>query len=531
MNSALVRSYNYSSQANRIPFGIRYKNWKPLFWLCSAIMLFVMQLASGTDPLYACLVFFFAGLTYFSVQVVGGIQTLMGCAVFYMAMQNVLISQAAKIYFGQPGDSRLVRPVETIGVYIAGMVGIFLAGCLYRKMGFPKRRPVFYSECDPQRLMYLSIITIVCATVQVIYDALGTLNENGGGNIGGLRSMIHAFVFLVTLSVTASTAYTITASKGRRSFGWMNGIAMFIPFVIGLIFAGRANMASLVVVYYITCWAFGFRFRLAHLIVLICGTYVALFILFPYALYARNYTHSGNFDKNVSHAVSILEDVISNPGKYHDIETRKFGRSQYKFYYYGHPIPTLDRYSMIVLSDKIVDVTETQGTSGMKTITPGFLFSVPRIFFPEKPFYNVTTELAHRVKDQVGEKDRTTGISNSFIADGFSSYSWTGAFVIPFLIMFAYLAFYRLLLNEYLRYNILAISLVWHISYFYSEGTIGTQIIEVTENVFLFWLALLIMYRLIDLATLMQRRIRETKQRSFLGRMVKRPEPENASPA
>jgi len=507
------------------------RNYRPAYWLSAALLLLILQLATGTEPIYASLVFVFAVLTYMAIKSVGGLYTLMGCAIFYLSLQQVLISQAAKVYFRQPGDSLLIRPIETILVYNIAMAGMIAAGFVFTKLGFPKRKPLFHNECDAQRLMWLSIITIICATVQTVYDGLATINENGSGNIGGLRSMIHAFVFLTPLSISTTTAYTIIASQGRRSLGWFNGIAMFIPFVFGIISSVRAGMAAVVLIFYITCLAFGFRFRAVHFIVLLCGIYIAQFILFPYAVYARAFTRSGHFEKNVNKAIDLLEDVVLNPGKYKELETRNYDRKQTKFFYYGHPYPTLDRMSMIILTDKFVDVTDMQGNTGMDTISPAFVFAVPRIFYPEKPFFSATTLLAHRIPDMVGKDDRTTGVSNSFIADSFSSYGWVGAFVIPFIIALCYLVLYRLMFLNYLSRNILAVSLVWHFMYYYSEGPIAAQIGEVTENVFLFFLGVLIMYRLVDFATLIQRRVRATRLRSYLGRQPIVSETENASAA
>lgn len=507
------------------------RNLRLAYWLSAALLLLTLQLATGTEPLYALMVFVFAILTYIAVKSVGGLYTVMGCAIFYLALQQVLISQAAKVYFRQPGDSLLLRPVETILVYNVAMAGMIAAGFCFTKMGFPKRKPLFHNECDPQRLMWLSIITIFCATVQTVYDGLAGVNANGSGNIGGLRSMVHAFVFLTPLSISTTTAYTIIASKGRRSIGWFNGIAMFIPFVFGIISSVRAGMAAVVLIYYITCLAFGFRFRAVHFIVLLCGIYLAQFVLFPYAIYARAFTRSGHFEKNVDKAIDLLGDVILNPGKYKELETRRYDRKFTKFFYFGKPYPTLDRMSMIILTDKFVDVTEMQGTTGMYTISPAFVFAVPRIFYPEKPFFSATTRLAHRVPGMVGKNDKTTGVSNSFIADSFSSYSWVGAFVIPFMIALSYLVLYRLMFSHLLSRNILALSLVWHFMYYYSEGPIAAQIGEVSENVFLFFLGVLIMYRLVDFATLLQRRLRATRLRSYLGRRPILSETENASAA
>ena len=103
-------------------------SFRPVLWLAAAIVLFALQILSGTLPLFALLVFAFSVLTYLAVIEAGGLRSLMGICVFVLALQNVLVSQAAKVFLWQPAEKPLIWPLETLGIYCLTMAGIALAG-------------------------------------------------------------------------------------------------------------------------------------------------------------------------------------------------------------------------------------------------------------------------------------------------------------------------------------------------------------------------------------------------------------------
>ena len=91
---------------------------RPLCLFVAALLLLVLQLLSGTGPVYALLVFALLAVSYAAVSWAGGLETLFGIAIAYLLLQNVLISQIAKVYFWEAADSGLRQPVTTLGVYL-----------------------------------------------------------------------------------------------------------------------------------------------------------------------------------------------------------------------------------------------------------------------------------------------------------------------------------------------------------------------------------------------------------------------------
>ena len=460
--------------------------WKPFFWYSAMLLLLVLQLLSGTQMAFALLVSIFCLMTYLSIMACGGLSTLSGSAIFCLACQHVLVSQIAKIYFWQPADTNLVRPMETMLVYDVGMLGLYFGCLLSGRVAAWRKRPVFDRVVDPQRLMWLAYVSTVAAIFSTAYTGTQTLDATTGlTNVGGIHGLLHGLGYLPPLSVATGTAYIITFSKGKRSLGFINGIAIAVPVLFGIIGSVRQMMTFCIVVYFVTCFFFRFKFRPVHFVVLIVGAYLAQFILFPYALYARSFTRTAHFEQNVQRSVDLLMDVIANPIKYQEKVATHKGLSLARHMYYGAgkivPFDTLDRFSVIMTTDGIVQGTLDNGTIGMETISPGFEMMVPRIFSPEKSSGTRNT-LAHRTTGLVGRKDFTTGITTGFISDSFSSYSWIGAFGISFLICFLLFSAYRLMFAGSLWQNVYAISLIYYLAWQFSELGIGAQIVLIVQG-------------------------------------------------
>lgn len=492
---------------------ITRRNWKPLYWLGTALLLVVLELVNGTEPVFAGLVFLFAFLSYHAVRAAGGLTTLMGACIAFMAGQNVLVSQVAKVALGQAADSLLMRPVETIGIYDLAMAGIWLAAAVSTRWA-ARRKPLFKAETDIRRLMWLSYVSAVLALLQAVIISRRVDADTGGLQNGGVFGPLSQISYLIPLAIASGTAYMILASKGRRSLGFVNGTMMLVPLLQGIVGAGREGMATGLVIYAATCLAFKFKFRPVHFAVAIGGACLLQFILFPYALYARNLVRTPRMDVNIRRAASCLMDVISDPMKYQKILDQDFNR-QTRYMYYGKSTPTLDRASLIAGADGIVAATLEQGTIGMKTISPGFYAAIPRMFYPEKPV-GISNALAHRAPHMVGKHDFTTGVTLGWVCDAFSAFGWTGTPLIAFLISLALFASYRLVFDDRMVFNVVPLALLFHLPWEYSGDFIAGLIVSVLQDAPFFAVVYGCITLLVNLAMRTEVRIRQTKLRAGL---------------
>ena len=496
--------------------GVRRRDWKPLYWLGAALLLLVLQLLNGTDPLFAGLVFLFAFLSYRAVQAVGGLATLMGACIAFMAGQNVLVSQVAKVALGQAADSFLIRPVTTICVYDLAMAGIWLAAAISTRWA-RRRKPWFTGETDIRRLMWLSYISMALAVLQFAILGKRVDSETGETQVGGIFGPLSQVSFLTPLAIASGTAYVILSSKGRRSFGLVNTLMILMLMGLGIVSAGREGMATGLVIYAATCLAFRFKFRPIHFAAAIGGACLLQFILFPYALYARSFVRTSNADVNASRAVSCLMDVISDPAKYQKIVDKELNKESH-YSYYGKAIPTLDRSSLIEGADAIVDATLMHGTVGMETIAPGFYAAIPRMFYPDKPV-GIKNTLAHRASKMVGKNDMTTGITLGWVCDAFSSFGWAGAVLIPFLLSLVFFASYRFVFDHRMAFNVVPIALLFHLPWIFSGEAIAALVGEVLQNVLFFAFSYGCITLLVSLAMRSEVRIRQVKMQAQRGEM------------
>ena len=502
-----------TSQAIQRPFTASAQhNWRPLYWLAAAVVLFAFQLLSGTMPLFALLVFVFGVLSYFAVRFAGGLRSLMGLCVFILAVQNVLFAQVAKVFFWQPADTPLMWPMETIGIYCLTMAGIALAGALSIKLGFQRRKPWFLPEVNTQRLKWMAIICTFLSVGQMV-GAYGVSQETGQASSGGFHGFLANLSYMPPLAVASGTAYYILSSNGRRSFGPINAFAMVITSGVGLVLALRHTTIEAFVIYFVTCWAFRFRFRPIHYAVLIGGWYIATFILFPYALYARDFVRSRNMEANIGKAANMLGEIITNPAKFQAKARAKGPR--YRFLYYEGNRPTLERFSVIVIADAIVDATLRSGTTEFDSLTPALVMVVPRILIPDKP--NYATSLARREPGVAAKHDNTTGVTTGFACDAFSCFGWPGAFFLPFVFSFFLFSIYRIVIDTNLWFNVFAIAWLSQLTYGYSEASLSILLITICLGPIVYSLVVLGINWLVDLALLNQRRREATRRRAMVG--------------
>ncbi len=504
----------------RPPFLVQH-DWRPLFWLCSIIALLALQLASGTEPRFALLVTLFLIVTYATIKELGGVGTFTGFCVFYLVLQNVLVSQIAKAFFWEPADSLLQQPLTTIGVYVCAISGIYFAAVFTRRVCPLRRRPLFLPITDPTRLMWISYVSLALFVLQTVFMRAQSAGADGGGpNLGAVSSLAGALVLLGPLSMASGTAFAIMASRGRRSVGFVNSVTLLLMLLGGILSGSREGITSGAMIYIVTCLAFRFRFRFIHYAVLIGGALIAVYILLPYALLARATVRTPDMAKNIKTTSTLLLEIASDPLNYQRAKKDHYDANAERAYkYYVRQNASLDRFSLIKVTDGIVDATLREGTLGMKTVAPGFTMPIPRVLLPDKgnfQSYDVSNILAHREPGLVNRNDHTTGITTGFTSDAFSSYGWAGAFLIPFLILTAWFWTVRFLVQDSLSMNVFGAALVLILAHGLSESPIAAQISAVIQGPTVLPLFLWAILRLSAFATRTQAKIQFAKQQAVV---------------
>jgi len=466
----------------------RWAHFWVLAYLLAAVLLFFGQVLTGTGVAFAAMVLLFHLLTGLTLKVLGGVWNLFGLSVGVLALQHVTVSQVAKVIFLQSADAPLQHPLPTMLMYCLGMCGILTAALIYRFLNVDKAPALLRQEEDPRRLAVLSLIFTALSVVRFfLLQRYGVYEGAGGGvYIGGWVGPLRQLTFITVLAVAYGTASVILASQGRRCVGPVNFVAIIVPVLAGILGAVRADTAGVFVTFVLTCIAFQFKFRFLHYAVAAMAAYFFQFIMFPYALYARNEgeVRIGGFEDRIEKAVSTLGDVVTNPGKYKDIEKAKEEQERYEFQrmrYFGRRLPTLDRYSMIIVNDEIIQATELRGTTGWQTTEAGLEMLIPRFLNPKKEAFGTSNWIARRGMGLVGADDTYTQITLGYFCDGYMSFKWAGVYFFSVVLALAYFSVYHLVLGGHLHRNVYSVSLAFIITWIFSEGTIQAQILNIVQ--------------------------------------------------
>ncbi len=452
-------------------------------------LLFIGQVSAGTSALFAFLVSTFCIFSFATIKLLGGISTLQGAAVFVLCGQHVIFSQFAKALFRQPADTPLLRPIETILVYNLGILSIFVAALSLKVFRIDRIKPILDIETDPKVLRIMMIILSALAIARLfILQRFGVYEGAGGGvYVGGFVGPLRQFGFITPLGLACGTAYVILKSDRQKCLGPWNTAVVIFATLFGILGAGRAEIIGSAVTFFLTLIAFRFKLRWHHFVIGIVGFYLYQFILFPYALYARGEgkVREGSFDDRISKSLNILVDVAVNPDKYKEKEKTFDPYLPYSFrrmYYYGYPRPTLDRYSVIIATDNIVNAVLVKGPTNWENAFEGFKMILPRFLNPEKEALGSSNHLAHYGDGLVGETDFFTQITLGIIPEGFYSQRWMGVFLACFVVSFAFFTTYRLLFAAQMSRNIYVLSLLFSITWSYSESTMQGQTLNIFQT-------------------------------------------------
>ncbi len=434
-----------------------------------------MQLLIGTDPAYTLLVVTFVLLWATTIAVLGGVATVTGFSVTLLGLQHVVISQIAKALYGQRPDLPLLEPISTMLMYNIGMAGLLAAALLLRAS--PARH--IKSMVQPElRLDRLKIIAIG-VTVLMLMRYLGVTQ------FGRLFGILNQFEFISPLAVAASTAYIVLKSEKKQCFGLLNMVTLAVPLMMGIIFSVRREAVFAILIFIITAIAFGYRFKFYHYVLGACVALFFQFIVFPYSLATRSELRSGTLTQNAGQAYELFVDVLENPGDYQDVNKEAPPPQNYemnRMFYYGEPIPTLDRLSVMISSDALVRSTETDGTTGWYTIVRGFEMVVPRVFQPDKDPIGTSNWIANRAPGLVHDTDFVTSITLGPFIDAFVSFKWWGVAIISFVLGLCFFGIYKLVIVDRLAMNIWACALTIYVPWIFSEGTLQENTVSIFQN-------------------------------------------------
>ena len=452
----------------------------PMRWVIAgggALML--AQLLAGTGAIYTQLVFLFVILSGIAVNLAGGLSRIGGFCIAMMSLKLVIISQVAKSFFGEPGDSRLRMPVTTIGVLVMGLASVTAAVMLVRFVRV--RKHLLVTDASLESLRVGAVITFGLGAMSHL-GVMGTGVDDGALQVGGLPGLLRQWSFCLSLAVVFSTAYVIEKSGGKRLLGWFNGIPAAFFFALGILSASKQGMFEPLLLIGLTAVAFRFRFAVAHLVAGVMFLVLAVGVLFPFGQVARSYTRGyGIVETITTTAEFATKHFTSFEGfrqlhEQYDDAAERLDLTQY----YERPIGLLERVSLIKMVDLLVTATVREGESEWDTISHGFKMVLPRFIYPDKPAINTGTYLGKKA-GVISEDDWGTQISFGFIADSYSAFGWAGVALIPGIVTLCFLLLFNWFVGP-LERNVWCVYLFAEFQHFFAEQTISAMTLTILRR-------------------------------------------------
>lgn len=466
----------------RIPYPERLK-WKSM--LLYAVLLFVGEIATGTDIWFALLMLLFIVLFTAAVNKGGGLYYASGAYIFFNGALLILVGATYKVFLLEPGQSNLLAPITTMLAYCGGMAAMWAAVEASKRL--TPRRGLLASFVNDQTMMQSAIGCFVLGTLLVVAFGGGIQQ---GGSIGAAVSETNRFPqFAIMLGVT----YELRKSSGRRAWNWVVVTQLVILFALGVIASSKEGMFMGPVTWAVAAIAGGYNFKPRMLLMIGGFTFFMLYYMVPYSQYVRNFR-----DKEGSRAAN---QAVALQYIFHLNDVRELYLQQYEDptiytggpHFFDRSQGIVDRLTAVGMDDAIVDRTQQGFVFGLYPTYHGIINTVPTFLWKNKPQFFGGNEYGREL-GVLSPDDTSTGIAFSPQADAFHQARWFGIFVVMPLVCFTYF-----LANDTFAgsvrdspWPLLLVILASHLA---PEGGLDTMLLQVVEgSIGLFFMATVIRY-------------------------------------
>ncbi len=402
----------------------------------TVFFLAIAQIATGTSVPFAMEVagtLICIGLTF---NVLGGISSVGGIAFSGFALTTIVISQFAKVLFFEPAQKNLEAPDLTIQVYfvfyLSVLVGTFVYGRLRIKLPKPLE-PTTEAQSDLLYIISL-VIGVISMTVYEYYDALEGEQTSQAHSIG------LAFSSLLLLAIVMGVQGRIKKTDGRHSLG-IKAILPWVPVVFfGFIETSRSRMLLPAVVYALTCFVSGYRFKRRHYLAALAGIILFQLFISPLEIYSREYVRQEDFRGRIYEAFFLAVNIPSWTVVRQASQGGKSGESTREEYYDRPGTFVLSRLSAIRADSNMISACAHGYHYGFEPLKTDLLHNLPRFLYKDKPDYD-SAAFTGRVTGINPDEIQDTEAMITAVSDSFGAFGWIGvvavgliAFPVSFII-------------------------------------------------------------------------------------------------
>lgn len=359
-------------------------------WGVISILTFLWQLALGTSLFYAFTSLAIFLLSPLVIRLNGGVSS-MGSLLFIASYTKLFfVSQWLKILLGQPADTYLQAPEQTVFVLLLG-VGVFmLAGTVVQLLFRGSSHSSIISQ-DPRFLSRLAIVVVGLTLLSIIGRYLAGLSRAGEGEYEEGQGLVILMYMasLMPLAVAALTARCAILSDGHHFIDRWVMLVLILTVFQGFWENVRLIMLAGIVAFGATYIAYGGIIRFRHVVMLGLAGIVMQVLVFPLIDIQRGIERGLGTTGFLQETLNIMSDLLDPDSRaqreeglenlYYSWDTRL---------YYGEPLGFLDRFAPSPL-DEAVAYVEDVGTVGSEAFFDQFLYAIPnvilRLFDIERP--------------------------------------------------------------------------------------------------------------------------------------------------
>ena len=403
--------------------------------MIAALLLLFAQLLDGTDPVFACLASVCIVLSAVTFNLLNGLATTSGAFVFFMAIPTFLVLIIIKVFTWEPTDKHFEHPMITITATALGWAGILVAAGLSRRFS-TRRNIVHFTVRDLENLKNTSAGLLVIGLFSQVL--LTNYNTGGTGTIWTALNQLNIFIPMATI---LATYYEICISRGTRSMNWIVLVSIFYVAGFGFIAASKQGMYQPFFSYFLVCAALEYRFRPLQVIAMLGWLAFAVGFMFPWAQYARSMTRQATLTGTVDATISLLRDPQTIPAMYSwysDSLKANEDVNQVSLCY-DHPHGLMDRESLICQDDRLIDLTEHNGPTGIEYLIDGFEMMIPHFLWPSRVNLSLGN-IYGRDTGQASDEDYTTAVAWAPVGDAYRELGWSGVVVVmPIMYFFTFI--------------------------------------------------------------------------------------------
>ena len=389
------------------------------------------ELVSGTDAYYVVMMavtMLCIGVTY---NILGGVGTIGGMAFSSFALCTFVISQFAKVLLFEAADKNLEVPKLTIAIYmvfyVCALLGTFIFGRIRLKLPKPLE-PVTEAQAGLMYAISLSVGLVANVILRVYSAAGGTQTEESAQT----RSLGLAFSGLLLFAIVIAVERRIASTQGEHSVGMKVFIPVLAVMTFGFLYSSRTGLLLPIVVYAVTCYTRGYRFKTKHYIAALVGIVAFVFIISPFEIYARGVMADMTFRERTYeafHMVGTVGDWATVEAATQNAAQSNEARSEY----FSTPGTfVLSRLSAIRADSNLIDACSGGFHYGFTALKMDLMNIIPRFFYKNKP-ENDSAGYIGRVSGMNGD------VANSYsmvtaISDSYGAFEWLGVVLVPLIV-------------------------------------------------------------------------------------------------